>query len=108
MFGLVYPLNDWTLERYKIRRFCHAGAEDGGFIVNTRKNALKITEMSGKRAKMRYFPYIKQNPIAETRLTMESFFVAGVGFEHERGYLLHGVGYAAIVPHLLRGALCAV
>ena len=37
--------------------------------------------MSGKRAKMRYFPYIKQNSIAENVSTMGSFLVAGVGFE---------------------------
>jgi hypothetical protein len=29
--------------------------------------------MSGKRAKMRYFPYIKQNSIAEIVSTIESF-----------------------------------
>ena len=37
--------------------------------------------MSGKRAKMRRFPYIKQNSIAEIVSTMESFLVAEVGFE---------------------------
>ena len=37
--------------------------------------------MSGKRAKMRYFPYIKQNSIAEIVSTMELFLVAEVGFE---------------------------
>ena len=36
--------------------------------------------MSGKRAKMRYFPYIKQNSIVEIVSTMESFFGAEVGF----------------------------
>ena len=30
---------------------------------------------------MRHFPYIKQNSIAEIVSTMESFLVAGVGFE---------------------------
>ena len=34
-------------QAYKIRHFCLVGAEDGGFIVNVRKNALKTTEMSG-------------------------------------------------------------
>ena len=45
-----------------------------------RKNAVNAAEMSGKRAKMRYFPYIKQNSIAEIVSTMESFLVAEVGF----------------------------
>ena len=74
-------MNDWTLERYKIRHFCLAGAEDGGFVVYERKNALKTTEKSGERAKYRHFPYIKQNSIAEIVSTMESFLVAEVGFE---------------------------
>jgi hypothetical protein len=38
-----------------------------------KKRALKTAEMSGKRAKMGCFPYRKQNSIAETRSTMESF-----------------------------------
>ena len=42
-----HSLNDWTLERYKIRHFCLTGAEDGGFIGYKRKNALKTAEMSG-------------------------------------------------------------
>ncbi len=33
--------------------------------------------MSGLRAKMRHFPYIKQNPIAEIVSTMESFLCKG-------------------------------
>ena len=37
--------------------------------------------MSGKRAKMSRFPYIKQNSIAEIVSTMESFLVAGEGLE---------------------------
>ena len=37
--------------------------------------------MSDFRAKYRHFPYIKQNSIAEIVSTMESFLVAGVGFE---------------------------
>ena len=48
------------------------------------KNALKIAEMSVKRAKMRHFPYIKQNSIAETRSTMESFLVEHVGSKMNR------------------------
>ena len=43
------------------------------YDVFMRKNTLKTTEMSGQRAKMRHFPYIKQNSIAETQSTMESF-----------------------------------
>ena len=42
--------------------------------VTKEKNALKTAEMSGKRAKTRHFPYIKQNSIAEIVSTMESFF----------------------------------
>ena len=60
-------------ERYKIRHFCLCGAEDGGFRAYKRKIAPKIDEMSGKRAKMSGFPYIKQNSIAEIVSTMESF-----------------------------------
>ena len=45
------------------------------------KNALKTAEMSGKGAKMRHFPYIKQNSIAEIVSTMESFLVAEMGFD---------------------------
>ena len=37
--------------------------------------------MSGQRAKIRCFPYIKQNSIAEIVSTMESFMVAGEGLE---------------------------
>ena len=33
--------------------------------------------MSGFRAKCRHFPYIKQDSIAETRSTMESFLCKG-------------------------------
>ena len=77
----VYSVNDWTLERYKIRHFSPHGAEDGGFRVSKRKNALKTAEMSGKRAKIGCFPYGKQNSIAEIVSTMESFFVAEAGFE---------------------------
>jgi hypothetical protein len=43
-----------------------------------KKNALKTAEMSGKRAKYRHFSYIKQNSIAETQSTMESFWVERV------------------------------
>ena len=71
-------------QAYKIRRFCLAGAEDGGFIVLIRKNTLKTAEKSGKRAKTGHFPYIKQNSIAEIVSTMESFFVAGVGSKLNR------------------------
>ena len=69
----IDSLNDSTLERYKIRHFSPHGAEDGGFIVYKRKNALKTAEMSGKRTKIGHFPYIKQNSIAEIVSTMESF-----------------------------------
>ena len=64
-----------------MRHFCLCGAEDGGFNGFIRKNTLKTTEMSGQRAKMRRFPYRKQNSIAEIVSTMESFLVAGVGLE---------------------------
>ena len=63
-------------------------AEHGGFIDFIRKNALKTTENSGFRAKYRHFPYIKQNSIAEIVSTMESFWVAEMGFESRMGYLL--------------------
>ena len=46
-----------------------------------KKNALKTAEMSGKRAKIRHFSYIKQNSIAEIVSTMELFLVAEMGFE---------------------------
>ena len=77
LFVNFYSLNDWTLERYKIRHFCLCEAEEGGFIVYTRKNALKTAEMSGKRAKTGCFPYRKQNSIAEIVSTMESFLWKG-------------------------------
>ena len=37
--------------------------------------------MSGKRTKTGHFPYRKQNSIAEIVSTMESFLVAGMGFD---------------------------
>jgi hypothetical protein len=49
--------------------------------VFIRKNALKTAKISGKRAKIGHFPYRKQNSIAETRSTMEYFFVVEMGFE---------------------------
>ena len=67
-------------QAYKIRRFCLTGAEDGGFVVNIRKNATGTTKNSGSMAKMRHFPYIKQNSIAKIVSTMESFLVAEMGF----------------------------
>ena len=98
-------MNDWTLERYKIRHFCLVGEEDGGFIclyINTyvfiRKNALKTAELSGKRAKMRHFPYRKQNSIAEIVSTMESFLVAGVGFEPHDLRVMSPTSYQAALP----------
>ena len=68
-------------QTYKIRRFCLAGAEVGRFIAYTRKNALKTAEISGKRAKTSRLGHIKQNSIAETQSTMESFLGAQRGFE---------------------------
>ena len=44
--------------------------------------------MSGKRAKMRHFPYRKQNSIAEIVSTMESFFVCEGGFEPREFYVV--------------------
>ena len=39
-------------QTYKIRHFCLCGAEDGGFLLFYKKNALKTAETSDKRAKM--------------------------------------------------------
>ena len=85
-------------QTYKIRHICLCGAEDGGFVVNIRKNAPGTTEMSGKRAKTRRFPYIKQNSIAEIVSTMESFLVAGVGFEPHDLRVMSPTSYQAALP----------
>ena len=54
--------------------------------------------MSGFRAKMRHFPYIKQNSIAEIVSTMESFLVAGVGFEPHDLRVMSPTSYQAALP----------
>jgi hypothetical protein len=49
------------------------GQRMADFVFLKEKNALKTAEMSGKRAKIRHFPYRKQNSIDEIVSTMESF-----------------------------------
>ena len=71
--GKTTLVDQLSLERYKIRRFCLTGANKGGFIGFIRKNAPGTTKKSGFRAKIRLFPYIKQNSIAEIVSTMEAF-----------------------------------
>ena len=47
---------------------------------------------------MRRFPYIKQNSIAEIVSTMESFLVAGVGFEPHDLRVMSPTSYQAALP----------
>ena len=47
---------------------------------------------------MRHFPYIKQNSIAEIVSTMESFLVAGVGFEPHDLRVMSPTSYQAALP----------
>ncbi len=54
--------------------------------------------MSGKRAKIGHFPYRKQNSIAEIVSTMESFLVAGVGFEPHDLRVMSPTSYQAALP----------
>ena len=54
--------------------------------------------MSGFRAKTKYFLYIKQNSIAEIVSTMESFLVAGVGFEPHGLRVMSPTSYQAALP----------
>ncbi len=54
--------------------------------------------MSGERAKMSRFPYIKQNSIAEIVSTMESFLVAGAGFEPHDLRVMSPTSYQAAPP----------
>ena len=63
-----------------------------------KKNAHKTAEMSGKRAKMRHFPYIKQNSIAEIVSTMESFLGAGAGFEPHDLRVMSPTSYQTALP----------
>ena len=66
-----------------------------------RKNALKSAEMSGERAKMSRFWYIKQNSIAEIVSTMESFLVAGVGLEPHDLRVMSPTSYQLLYPAML-------
>ena len=54
--------------------------------------------MSGKRAKIRRVPYRKQNSIAEIVSTMESFLVAGVGFEPHDLRVMSPTSYRTALP----------
>ena len=86
-------------QTYKIRHFCLVGAEDGGFIGFIRKKALRTTEKSGLGAKMRCFPYRKQNySIAEIVSTMESFLKLTSLFNTMRG---RKVKWCIFEPHFV-------
>ena len=60
--------------------------------------------MSGERAKTGYFPYRKQNSIAEIVSTMESFLVAETGFEPRDLRVMSPTSYQAAPLRDIYGA----
>ena len=64
--------------------------------------------MSGKRAKTSCFSHIKQNAIAEIVSTMESFLVAGVGFEPHDLRVMSPTSYQAALSRDIKNKLTAL